>query len=137
VVTEPGTPPRGRLHHVELWVSDLARAEHEWGWLLGRLGYALFQQWPAGRSWSLGGTYIVVERSPAMTVGAHDRLRPGLNHLALQPPFPTSTMSTRPPGIGLGGPFRANQPSRGSDRMGWGIATAASSSRLQPCCRQQ
>jgi hypothetical protein len=27
---------RGSLHHVELWVPDLARAEREWGWLLGR-----------------------------------------------------------------------------------------------------
>ena len=76
------TPERGRLHHVELWVPDLPRAERDWGWLLGRLGYEAFQDWPDGRSWRLGDTYLVVERSPAMTGGAHDRLRPGLNHLA-------------------------------------------------------
>jgi catechol 2,3-dioxygenase-like lactoylglutathione lyase family enzyme len=75
-------PGRGLLHHVELWVPDLARAEREWGWLLGRLGYEAFQDWPDGRSWRLGGTYLVVERSPAMTAAGHDRLRPGLNHLA-------------------------------------------------------
>ena len=73
---------RGLLHHVELWVPDLARAEREWGWLLDRLGYALYQEWPEGRSWRLGATYLVVERSSALTVGDHDRLRPGLNHLA-------------------------------------------------------
>ena len=75
-------PDRGVLHHVELWVPDLARAAREWGWLLGRLGYEPFQDWPAGRSWRLGPTYLVVEQSPALTAAAHDRLRPGLNHLA-------------------------------------------------------
>ena len=73
---------RGSLHHVELWVPDLGRAEREWGWLLGRLGYELFQEWPDGRSWRLGAAYLVVERSPALTADEHDRLRPGLNHLA-------------------------------------------------------
>ena len=75
-------PQRGGLHHVELWVPDIARAERDWGWLLGRLGYELFQDWPAGRSWRLAGTYIVVEQSQAVTADRHDRLRPGLNHLA-------------------------------------------------------
>jgi catechol 2,3-dioxygenase-like lactoylglutathione lyase family enzyme len=75
-------PQRGGLHHVELWVPDIARAERDWGWLLGRLGYEPFQDWPAGRSWRLAGTYVVVEQSPAMTAAVHDRLRPGLNHLA-------------------------------------------------------
>jgi len=72
----------GRLHHVELWVPDLARAVRSWGWLLGELGYEQFQDWPAGRSWRLGETYIVMEQSPAMTATEHDRRRPGLNHLA-------------------------------------------------------
>jgi catechol 2,3-dioxygenase-like lactoylglutathione lyase family enzyme len=72
----------GGLHHVELWVPDLARARAEWGWLLGRLGYEPFQDWDDGCSWRLGETYLVVEQSPALTVGQYDRLRPGLNHLA-------------------------------------------------------
>ena len=42
-------PPAGTLHHVELWVPDLTRALAEWGWLLGELGYAEFQDWPDGR----------------------------------------------------------------------------------------
>ncbi|MCZ0980696.1 VOC family protein [Streptomyces diastatochromogenes] len=70
------------LHHVELWVGDLARAERSLGWLLGALGHAPFQSWEGGRSWSLGSCYLVVEQSPARTSDAHDRLRPGLNHLA-------------------------------------------------------
>ena len=72
----------GGLHHVELWVPDFGRAVAEWGWLLGRLGYETFQDWPAGRSWRLGDTYLVVEQSPALTGAEHDRCRPGLNHLA-------------------------------------------------------
>ncbi|MFM9447330.1 VOC family protein [Streptomyces acidiscabies] len=70
------------LHHVELWVPDLSRATEEWGWLLGRLGWQPYQEWERGRSWRSGPTYLVVEESPALTGRRHDRLRPGLNHLA-------------------------------------------------------
>jgi catechol 2,3-dioxygenase-like lactoylglutathione lyase family enzyme len=82
VVSGPPAPLPGSLHHVELWVPDLARAVVSFGWLLGALGYELFQDWPAGRSWRLGGTYIVVEASPDRSASAHERRRPGLNHLA-------------------------------------------------------
>jgi catechol 2,3-dioxygenase-like lactoylglutathione lyase family enzyme len=74
--------PRGSLHHIELWVPDLARATRQWGWLLGQLGYTPFQDWPGGRSWRLGASYLVIEQSPALTGSSHDRLRPGMNHLA-------------------------------------------------------
>jgi catechol 2,3-dioxygenase-like lactoylglutathione lyase family enzyme len=72
----------GLIHHVELWVTDLDRAIRSWGWLLGALGYRQFQDWPGGRSWGLGYSYIVVEQSPARTASRHDRCRPGMNHLA-------------------------------------------------------
>ncbi|HST85675.1 MAG TPA: VOC family protein [Kineosporiaceae bacterium] len=73
----------GSLHHVELWVPDLARAEVEWGWLLSELGYRMEgQDWPAGRSWHLGTNYIVLEQSPDLAADRHERCRPGLNHLA-------------------------------------------------------
>ncbi|MER7946505.1 VOC family protein [Streptomyces sp. NPDC096079] len=72
----------GSLHHVELWVPDLERAERSLGWLLGALGHTPFQSWEGGRSWALGSCYLVVEQSPARTSDHHDRLRPGLNHLA-------------------------------------------------------
>ena len=70
------------LHHIELWVPDLTRAEHTWGWLLAALGYELYQQWPEGVSWRCGDLYIVLEQSPARSAFRHDRHRPGLNHLA-------------------------------------------------------
>ncbi|MGZ3146876.1 VOC family protein [Lentzea chajnantorensis] len=70
------------LHHVELWVPDLARAESTIGWLLQQLGWTEHQRWSAGVSWKLGRTYVVTEQSPALT-GPHDRMKAGLNHLAL------------------------------------------------------
>jgi catechol 2,3-dioxygenase-like lactoylglutathione lyase family enzyme len=72
----------GALHHVEIWVPDLARAVASFGGLLERLGYRVVQDWPSGRSWQLGQTYLVFEQSPALTAREHDRCRPGLNHLA-------------------------------------------------------
>ncbi|MBD5786104.1 VOC family protein [Cellulosimicrobium terreum] len=75
--------PRGSVHHLELWVPDLARAAPAWGWLLGELGYTPFQRWEHGRSWRLDAAYVVVEQSSALTSGEHDRTRPGLNHVAL------------------------------------------------------
>jgi hypothetical protein len=84
-----GMPITGTLHHVELWVADLASAEPGWAWLLGELGYAPFQRWAHGRSWRLGDTYLVIEQSPARSGDHHDRLRPGLNHLAFHVQGPT------------------------------------------------
>lgn len=81
-MTTPGPGAPGTLHHVELWVPDLRRATAEWGWLLGELGYAVFQDWPDGRSWRLAGTYIVIEQSADLSASSHERCRPGLNHLA-------------------------------------------------------
>lgn len=75
-------PVPGALHHVELWVADLDRAITSWGWLLPALGYSLYQNWPAGRSWRLGHTYLVIEQSADLHPGPHQRHRAGLNHLA-------------------------------------------------------
>ncbi|MGE3966035.1 MAG: VOC family protein [Planctomycetota bacterium] len=73
----------GHLHHVELYVSDLARSLEFWGWFLESLGYVRFQTWDAGASWKLGATYIVfvqvLERHAEPT---YHRCRVGLNHLA-------------------------------------------------------
>jgi catechol 2,3-dioxygenase-like lactoylglutathione lyase family enzyme len=73
---------RGPLHHVELWVPDLDRAIGSLGWLLEALGHQPFQHWDEGRSWRCGETYIVVEKSSALSGTSHDRMNPGLNHLA-------------------------------------------------------
>jgi hypothetical protein len=67
------------IHHWDLWVSDPAVAADEWGWLLGELGWAA-----DGTSWVADdGTYVFLERSPDQADVPHDRMRPGVNHLAL------------------------------------------------------
>ncbi|WP_456785972.1 VOC family protein [Cellulomonas sp. P5_C5] len=74
----------GGLHHLEIWVADLPAAERSWGWLLARLGYEVRDRWPDGVSWWRGTwPYVVIESGPDVTAAPHDRLRPGLNHLAL------------------------------------------------------
>ncbi|MEW2476957.1 VOC family protein [Micromonospora gifhornensis] len=92
----------GALHHVEVWVPDLGAAMHSWGWLLGKLGWTPFQQWPAGHSWRLGPTYLVLERSPALSGRRHDRLAPGLNHLAFHagPPAAVDRLVEQAPAYG-------------------------------------
>src|SRR4051812_38158873 len=74
----------GDLHHLEIWVGDLAVAERSWGWLLTALGYRERDRWTGGVSWSrANGPYVVLEQGPDVVATRHDRLRPGLNHLAL------------------------------------------------------
>jgi catechol 2,3-dioxygenase-like lactoylglutathione lyase family enzyme len=69
-------------------VPDLERTIATWGWLLDALGYELYQDWPGGRSWRHGDTYLVFERSPDLVDAPHERRRPGLNHLAFRVPDP-------------------------------------------------
>lgn len=79
------------IHHLQLWVPDLARAERSWGWLLGELGYVVDRSWEHGRVWRKDGTGIVIEQSPDMVPGMlHSRWRPGLNHVAFHVESPTA-----------------------------------------------
>jgi len=74
---------RGLLSHIEINVADLQKSADFWGWLLGKLGYAPFQQWEKGRSWKLGETYfVIVQVEDAFKLQAYHRKRTGLNHLA-------------------------------------------------------
>lgn len=96
------------LHHVELWVPDLAGALHPWGWLLGELGWTVYQEFQGGRSWRMGPTYLVLEQSPALTSGRHDRCAPGLNHLAFT----------------VGGESEVDRLSSAAPRHGWSLMYA-------------
>src|SRR3981081_2999309 len=69
----------GTIHHIEFWVPDLDRAVASWGWLLEELGYMPFGDWPGGRSWRVGNTYIVLVQSPDRTASRPARGRPGLS----------------------------------------------------------
>ncbi len=74
------------VHHLELWTADLATVLPSWDWLLAEIGWAVHHDpdWPQGRTWHHeSGVYLVLEQSPDVS-GPHDRLRAGLNHLALR-----------------------------------------------------
>ncbi len=74
----------GRIHHIELYVSDLDRSQEFWRWLLLRLGYTLYQQWERGFSYRLGDSYLVfVQAEEEHLQPAYHRCRVGLNHIAL------------------------------------------------------
>ena len=73
-------PRRGILHHVELQSLDPTATTPAFDWLLRELGYEPFQEWPGGRSWRLGATYVVLATAPR--ADAHDRRAAGLSHLA-------------------------------------------------------
>lgn len=75
------------VHHIELWTHDLAASEPVWHWLLTELGWQhrTVPGWDRGRTWHhSSGVYVVLEESSAVVGDRHDRLRPGLNHLALR-----------------------------------------------------
>lgn len=103
------------IHHVELWVPSLARTEASWGWLLAELGWTEFQRWPAGFSYRSGESYVVFEESPALTAREHDRLRPGLNHLAFHagPPDQVNRLVSSAPEHGWSLLFADRHPHAG------------------------
>ena len=71
------------IHHLQLWVPDLTRADVSWGWLLDQVGFTLSRRWESGRVWRMEGTGLVLEQSPDMVPGMlYSRFRPGLNHIA-------------------------------------------------------
>jgi catechol 2,3-dioxygenase-like lactoylglutathione lyase family enzyme len=81
----PSTPAdtAGRLHHVELYASDLDASVRFWSWLLGELGYEPSQDFDGGRSWRLDPTYLVLVQAPdEYAAEEYHRRQPGLNHLA-------------------------------------------------------
>jgi len=68
------------VHHIDVWVSDPDTSLGEWGWLLGEIGWEVDIE---GASWVADdGTYLFLERSADQVDEPHDRLRPGINHLA-------------------------------------------------------
>ncbi|MGT2895755.1 VOC family protein [Streptococcus entericus] len=71
------------LHHIELYVSNLARSRAFYDILLPRLGYTLYQEWVQGFSMKKAEQYIVFVQTPDdfQKAGYH-RCRTGLNHLA-------------------------------------------------------
>lgn len=75
----------GRIHHIELNVSNLEKSIEFWGWFLAELGYQPFQIWDEGKSWKKDETYLVfVQTKDEFLSEGYHRGRIGLNHLAFQ-----------------------------------------------------
>ena len=71
------------LHHVEIYVSDLTASFRFYSWLLPKLGYSVYQQWPKGFSFKYDRTYIVfVQTEDRFKDIPYHRSHTGLNHLA-------------------------------------------------------
>lgn len=73
------------IHHVELWTQDLKTTGRELSVLFEFLGWRVNPQpdWPEGMTFhDPSGSYVVLEQSPAVS-GPHDRMKAGMNHLAL------------------------------------------------------
>jgi catechol 2,3-dioxygenase-like lactoylglutathione lyase family enzyme len=80
------------LHHLTLWVPDLARAEQSWSWLLGCLGYERDDSVDTVALFRHGdGFSVALEQSSDMVPGMlYSRFRPGLNHLAFRVDTPAT-----------------------------------------------
>ncbi len=74
----------GKIHHIEIYVSDLKETTLFWDWLLrDKFSYTLFQKWDSGISFKLGDTYIVfVQTEQKYLENSFNRKNTGLNHLA-------------------------------------------------------
>ena len=74
---------KGRIHHIEIYVSDLKKSMDFWGWFLEDLGYVLFQKWEQGQSYKLEDSYLVfVQTEERFMEIPYHRCGVGLNHLA-------------------------------------------------------
>lgn len=73
------------LNHIEIYVSDLEVSRRFYTFALGRLGYALYQDWEQGFSLKQQNQYLVFVQAPQhfLHMGYH-RTRIGLNHLAFE-----------------------------------------------------
>lgn len=73
----------GKIHHVEIYCSDLNKSSEFWGWFLQELGYKQYQKWDQGISFKLADSYIVFVQAEAKYLDTkYHRCKPGLNHLA-------------------------------------------------------
>ena len=73
------------MHHIEIYVSDLDKSKEFYSWILGILGFELFQEWEAGFSYKKDGFYIVfVQTKEKYLNRGYNRCNIGLNHLAFR-----------------------------------------------------
>ena len=104
------------IHHFDLWVQDSGHrdARVELAVRPLRLGAATSLEETSGSWKHPDGTYTFLERSPDLIDERHDRLRPGINHLALHRRRPADARrdAGRRAGLRLGGAVRRQLPAR-------------------------
>lgn len=89
VLEEENISNTGKIHHVEIYCSQLEKSSSFWAWFLSELGYKLYQKWQSGISFKLGPSYIVfVQAEDKYLKNDFHRCRPGLNHLAFHTSSP-------------------------------------------------
>jgi catechol 2,3-dioxygenase-like lactoylglutathione lyase family enzyme len=77
----------GRIHHLDLTVSDLARSTAFYDRVLPLLGFRRTADCPDGPLWQGAYTEIGLQRARGPRGQApHDRYAPGLHHLAFDAP---------------------------------------------------
>lgn len=80
---------RGFLDHVDLSVTDVARALPLYDCLLTALGFERDHRAPADRArWRLAGSVFSMEIRPALAAGTYVRGAPGLEHVAFRAESP-------------------------------------------------
>ena len=79
--------PASGFHHVEVWVRDLAKVQGPWSGFWTSSAGSPTSTGPRAAAGTIGAAYLVVEQSSALRPGLpYDRMRPGLNHLAVHAP---------------------------------------------------
>ncbi|MGZ3775752.1 MAG: VOC family protein [Pseudobdellovibrionaceae bacterium] len=72
-----------KVHHIEIYCSNLEKSSQFWNWFLNELGYKQYQKWEQGISFKLGHTYLVFVQAETKHLDTkYHRCKPGLNHLA-------------------------------------------------------
>jgi len=75
---------RGRIHHIDLTVSDLAAATAFYEAVLPLMGFRRLPDAPEGPIWT--GESVEIGLQAARLQRGHDRYAPGLHHLAFRAP---------------------------------------------------
>ena len=71
------------MHHIEIYVGNLAQSRRFYSWLLPQLGFVLYQTWTTGFSYRKDSFYIVfVQTDDSKLQYGFNRTHVGINHLA-------------------------------------------------------
>ena len=77
----------GLISHIEINVFDLEKSFEFYSFVLGFMGYKIFQNWDKGKSWKKWNTYIVIVQTEKKYLDhMFNRRNIGLNHLAFYAP---------------------------------------------------